>query len=100
VGAVAGIASLLLGTAALLVVLTATAFIVGGVLTVLGGILLFTAPMDGLFLIGIAVMGIGMGILGSVLIYGIFGVLIPLCFKAVCGLFKSITAGRKGAKRA
>ncbi|MEY8394274.1 DUF1700 domain-containing protein [Lachnospiraceae bacterium 45-P1] len=100
VGAVAGIASLLLGTAALLVVLTATAFIVGVVLTVLGGILLFTAPMDGLFLIGIAVMGIGMGILGSVLIYGIFGVLIPLCFKAVCGLFKSITAGRKGAKRA
>ncbi len=100
VGAVAGIASLLLGTVALLVVLTATAFIVGVVLTVLGGILLFTAPMDGLFLIGIAVMGIGMGILGSVLIYGIFGVLIPLCFKAVCGLFKSITAGRKGAKRA
>ncbi len=100
VGAVAGIASLLLGTAALLVVLTATAFIVGVVLTVLGGILLFPAPMDGLFLIGIAVMGIGMGILGSVLIYGIFGVLIPLCFKAVCGLFKSITAGRKGAKRA
>lgn len=80
VGAVAGIASLLLGTVALLVVLTATAFIVGVVLTVLGGILLFTAPMDGLFLIGIAVMGIGMGILGSVLIYGIFGVLIPLCF--------------------
>lgn len=99
-GAVAGIISLFLGTAVLLVVSTATAFIAGVVLTVLGGILLFTSPVDGLFLIGIAVIGIGMGILGTVLIYGIFGVLIPLCFKAVCGLFKSIAEGRKGARRA
>ncbi len=100
VGTVAGIASLFFGAAVLLLVLTATAFIAGVVLMVLGGILLFTAPVDGLLLIGIAVMGIGMGILGVVLIYGIFGVLIPFCFKAVCRLFKSTAAGRKGARRA
>ena len=100
VGAVAGIAGLIFGAVALLVVLTAAAFILGVVLIVLGAVLILTSPMDGLFLVGIAVIGISCGILGAVLIYGIFGVLIPLCFKAVCGLFKSITAGRKGARRA
>ena len=50
---------------------------------------LFTTPLDSLFLFGIAVCGIGCGLLGAACTAAIFGLFLPFCLK---GIWKGIRA--------
>lgn len=84
-GALTMVAAVIFGV----VVLTAAAFIGSVVIAGLGVGFLFTTPLDSLFLFGIAVCGIGCGLLGAACVAGIFGMLLPYCLK---GIWKGIQA--------
>ena len=72
-----------------IVVLTAIAFIGSVIIAGLGIGFLFTTPLDSLFLFGIAVCGIGCGLLGAACTAAIFGLFLPFCLK---GIWKGIRA--------
>ena len=68
-GAITGIASLIFGIIAVVFCLTAAAFITGVCLLVAGIVFLVASPLDSGLMFGIAIAGIGVGLLGACLLY-------------------------------
>lgn len=99
VGAVTGIVAIIFGILACIVCLTAAAFIVGVILLVLGVIFLFSSPFDGLLLFGIAVIGIGCGLIGAVILYAIMALLFPLIWKGITSAAGLVAGLWKGVSR-
>lgn len=99
VGAVTGIAAIIFGILACIVCLTAAAFIVGVILLVLGVVFLFSSPFDGLLLFGIAVIGIGCGLIGAVILYAIMALLLPLIWKGITSAAGFVAGLWKGVSR-
>ncbi len=84
--AVGGVLAAVIGTAVCVLCLTAAAFIISVCLGAFGIAFLASTPLDSIFLFGIAVLGIGCGLLGAVCCYWTFGICIPwmirICVKA------------------
>lgn len=99
-GTAAGVAALVVGILAVLLCLTAAAFIIGVGLLALGIAFLVSAPFDSLFLFGIAVAGIGCGLIGAVILCFIMGVFFPLLWKGIKMLAGSVSGLWKEVKKA
>ena len=98
-GAVTGILSLIFGAVAVVLVLTVAAFVISVGLAAMGIVLFsFTSVFDSLFLLGIALLGIGCGLIGTVILVWIFGALLPLLWKGTVKLWNLITRRGKGEK--
>lgn len=82
-GAVTGVASLIFGAIAVVLCLTAAAFIAGVCLLVAGIIFLVTSPLDSGLMFGIAIAGIGVGLLGAVVLYAILAMLLPFLWNGM-----------------
>lgn len=82
-GAVTGIASLIFGIIAVVLCLTAAAFITGVCMLAAGVIFLVTSPLDSGLMFGIAIAGIGVGLLGAVLLYAILAMLLPFLWRSM-----------------
>lgn len=96
-GGVTGIVSLVLGAVAVAFCLTAAAFIASVALGVFGVVLFsVTTPLDSLFTIGIAALGLGLGLVGVGVLTWIFWKLIPLLIKGIRKLWNMIF--RRGRK--
>lgn len=97
VGAVATVLCLVGGVIITVLVLTAAAFIISVCLGALGLAFLISAPLDSLFLFGIAIAGIGCGLIGLVLLFLILK-LFPLCWRGIKSLGTMIFKGRGAGK--
>ena len=99
-GALISVASLIFAAILTITCLTAAAFIVGVCLVGLAVALVFSTPFDGIFLFGISVVGLGLGILGIVLLYGFCCVLLPLFWKGIKKIAEYLSGAWKGVRRA
>lgn len=99
-GAVTAVLGIGVGAVLLLLCLTAAAFIVSVCLVGFGIAFLATTPLDFLFLAGIAMVGIGCGLLGIVVLYVILGIICPLLWKGAGKLVKLLGGKRREEKRA
>ena len=100
VGTIAGLLSLVFGGILVLVCLTAAAMIAGVCLIVLAAVLVVKAPFDSIFLFGIAIFGIGVGLLCVVALYLILGVALPFLWKQIGKAGAWIVRKCKGGERA
>lgn len=82
-GAITGIASLIFGIIAVVLCLTAAAFITGVCLLVAGIVFLVASPLDSGLMFGIAIAGIGVGLLGAVLLYAILAMFLPFLWRSM-----------------
>lgn len=96
-GCIAGAVGILIGAVVMLVVLTAAAFIASVVIAGLGFGFLFTTPLDSLILFGVALAGVGCGLLGLASVVAVLGIFFPFCVK---GIWKGIRALASRAKEA
>lgn len=99
-GTIGGVLAIILGTAVMILCLTAAAFVCSVCLGAFGIAFLATTPLDSVLLFGIAVVGIGCGILGAVLLYLVFGIGGPLLAKGCGKLIKFLSASGKEMKNA
>ena len=79
-GAITGIASLIFGIIAVVLCLTAAAFITGVCLLVAGIVFLVASPLDSGLMFGIAIAGIGVG---PVLLYAILAMFLPFLWRSM-----------------
>ena len=63
--------------------LTAAAFITGVCLLVAGIVFLVASPLDSGLMFGIAIAGIGVGLLGAVLLYAILAMFLPFLWRSM-----------------
>lgn len=82
-GVITGTASLIFGIIAVVLCLTAAAFITGVCLLAAGLVFLVTSPLDSGLMFGIAIAGIGVGLLGAVLLYAILALLLPFLWRSM-----------------
>lgn len=82
-GAITGTASLIFGMIAVVLCLTAAAFITGVCLLVAGIVFLAASPLDSGLMFGIAIAGIGVGLLGAVLLYAILAMFLPFLWRSM-----------------
>lgn len=99
-GTVGGILALILGAAVTILCLTAAAFICSVCLGAFGIAFLASTPLDSLFLFGIAVIGIGCGLIGIMCLYLIFGIGLPLVIKGCRKLIQFLSGMGKEMKNA
>lgn len=95
-GGLAGIVATVFGILVAALCLTAAAFVASVALGVFG-IILFTAtsPFDGMLVLGIAVLGLGCGLLGAGILIWFFWKVIPLCFRGLGKLWDMIFKRRR-----
>lgn len=98
-GGISGALALAFGIVVTLVCLTAAAVILGVILVVLGLVFLVSMPYEGLFLLGIGVIGMGCGILGAVILYAIAALFFPFVWNGLKMLFGRLAGKGKEAKR-
>lgn len=99
-GTAGGILAIILGGAVMILCLTAGAFICSVCLGAFGIAFLTTTPFDSLLLFGIAVIGIGCGLIGAVCLYLFFGVGFSLLVKGCRKLFRFLSNIGKEMKNA
>ena len=75
-GAITGISSLIFGIIAVVLCLTAAAFITGGCLLVAGIVCLVASPLDSGLMFGV-------GLLGAVLLYAILAMFLPFLWRSM-----------------
>lgn len=100
-GAVAAVLALIVGVAATILTLTAAAFIIAVALAAFGVAFILTTPFDSLFLFGIAMIGLGCGLIGTVVMVLIFkaaAMLLPLIWKGIVSLWNLLTGKGKEGK--
>lgn len=100
-GGLAAVLTVIIGAVVGIFCLTAIAFLVGVALAAVGVIFLLSTPLEGIFMIGIAITGLGFGLLGVVLLavcFWLIGVIIPAVWKGCKMLFHLITG--KGKEKA
>ena len=71
------------GIIAVVLCLTAAAFITGVCLLVAGIVFLVASPLDSGLMFGIAIAGIGVGLLGAVLLYAILAMFLPFLWRSM-----------------
>ena len=96
-GVVLGAVGIAFAAIVCVIVLTAAAFIVSVIVGTLGIGFVITAPLDSLFLLGIALIGIGLGLLGVALVAVTLGVILPFCTKAIWNGIRRLTGKGKEA---
>lgn len=74
-GCAAGVLALVFGAVAVVLGLTVSAILAGVVLAVVGVVFTVGTPLDGLFLIGLAGIGVGCGLLGLVILVALWEVI-------------------------
>lgn len=99
-GVLISVVSLIFAAILAITGLTAAAFIVGVCLVGLAVAFVFSTPIDGIFLFGAAVVGIGFGIIGIVLLYGFCCMLLPLFWKGIKMAAGFISRAWKGVGKA
>lgn len=82
-GILLGALAAVVGAVVCVIALTAAAFIVSVVVAVWGIGFVITTPLDSLFLLGMALVGIGCGLLGVAIMVVVFGVILPFCAKEI-----------------
>ena len=101
---IAGAAGVVLGALGIafaaivcVIVLTAAAFIVSVIIATMGIGFAFTTPLDSVFLLGIALVGIGLGLLGVAIVAVTFGIVLPFCTKVIWNGIRRLTGKGKEA---
>ncbi|MCI8453676.1 MAG: DUF1700 domain-containing protein [Lachnospiraceae bacterium] len=98
-GCGAGVIALAFGAVAVVLGLTIAAIIAGVILAVVGIVFTVGTPLDGIFLIGLAGIGIGCGLLGAVVLVGLWGVLRTLFILLGKGIKKCAEYARGKGKK-
>lgn len=100
-GAVAAVLAVAVGIVAAVFSVTTVALIAGVILGAFGVVMMMSAPLDGVFLLGFAFVGIGCGILGIVIMGLLIAAvirLVPLAWKGFTNLVHFLAGKEKKTK--